>query len=482
MVGKFLLSFILTLCIGGILSVKAQSFTYTYYNSCLQRDETIQVPVGGSTTISFLGRTRTFTQTEIESGEIENWRSNIISSLPPGTDPCASERGQAASGASTNLGNFLGSVSANNVVSLTSVVSMASSIGNSVGGLGAGTTGGTTGQNGNGSNSNSSGSSSGGSGNNSGGSSGNTGDGSGSNTGGSGSSTGGSGLGSGSGNGSAPGNNTGGGGSNQRSGSTQNGSSTENNSESGGVTALGEQNQQVSSGGESGSSDGGGSSGGGKSSRGSSRAASGALIATGDIVVIRNDSDITKTGNDNFRFNTSLTHVNTEQTFIKGLNINYQTGQNILNLSGYGSLKVKNYMGIFSTSYMTNFGNDWFLTASLLNAQKINKVTLMAGTTFTTGKLSDQDFRNWALMGGGFTNFKGGRSLGINFLGLGVYSPYTYYYQGQWYQSGLLFIPMINTDMKVTSKFKWTISFSGVYQVNQSFLNWQVLTGTKILL
>jgi hypothetical protein len=139
-------------------------------------------------------------------------------------------------------------------------------------------------------------------------------------------------------------------------------------------------------------------------------------------------------------------------------------------------------MGIFSTSYMTNFREDWFFTGSLLNAQKIDKVTLMAGTTFTTGKLADQDFRNWALMAGGFTNFKGGRSLGVNFLCLGVYSPYTYYYTGQWYQSGLLIIPMLNTDMKVTSKFKWTVSFSGVYQLNQSFLNWQVLTGTKLML
>ena len=99
MVGKFLLSFILTLCIGGILSVKAQSFTYTYYNSCLQRNETIQIPIGGSVTINFLGRFRTFTQAEMENGELERWREGIISSLPPGTDPCASERGQAASGA-----------------------------------------------------------------------------------------------------------------------------------------------------------------------------------------------------------------------------------------------------------------------------------------------------------------------------------------------------------------------------------------------
>ena len=245
---------------------------------------------------------------------------------------------------------------------------------------------------------------------------------------------------------------------------------------------MGEQNQQTASGGESENSGDGGGGGGGGKSKSSSKVSNGALIATGDIVIIRNDSDITKKGSDNFRFNTSLTHVNTSQTFIKGININYQTGQNILNVSGYGSLKYKGYMGIFSTSYMSNFKEDWFLTASLLNAQKINKITLMGGTTFTLGEISKNTFRNWSLIGGGFTNFKGGKSIGVNFLGLAVYSPYIYFYAGQWYKSGFLFIPMVNTDLKVTDKFKWTISFSGVYQLNQTFLNWQVLTGTKLML
>ncbi|NBP56886.1 hypothetical protein EBU71_10230 [bacterium] len=467
MVGKFLISLFFSLCIGGILSLKAQSFTYTYINPCNGRSQSVQLSTQSSqVTMFFAGQARNFTYAELESGAYEQWVQAIRNSLPPGANPCASEGARE----STNITNFIGSVTANNISSLTSVVSMASSIGNSIGGVGSGTPGGSEGGSSQNSNTGSGGQNSG-SDNNNNSSSGSSGSGNNNSSGGSGGSSGSNSSGSSSGS-------SGSSGSNQRSGSNPKDGSSNQDSESGETTAIGEQNQQVSSGGESGNQE--GSSG--KSSRGSSKVSNGALIATGDIVVIRNDSDITKTGNDNFRFNTSLTHVNTEQTFIKGININYQTGQNILNLSGYGSLKVKNYMGIFSTSYMTNFREDWFFTGSLLNAQKIDKVTLMAGTTFTTGKLADQDFRNWALMAGGFTNFKGGRSLGVNFLGLGVYSPYTYYYAGQWYQSGLLIIPMINTDMKVTSKFKWTVSFSGVYQLNQSFLNWQVLTGTKILL
>ena len=404
MVGKkYLLVFLFV--IGGGLSVKAQSFTYSYINPCSGRTESIQLQTQTSQiTMFYAGQYRIFTCAELEAGAYEQWVQSIRDALPPGANPCAAEGAEA----SNNVSNFIGSVTAGGVANLTSVVSMASSIGSSVGNIPT----------------------------------------------------------------PPPAPRNEGGGSNNSSSTTEGG---------GEITVTDEKNQQTASGGESESSE-GGSGGGGKGGKSSSKVSNGALIATGDIVIIRNDSNIAKKGNDNFRFNTSLTHVNTSQTFIKGININYQTGQNIINLSGYGSLKYKGYMGIFSTSYMTNFNDNWFLTASLLNAQKINKVTLMGGTTFTLGEISKNTFRNWSLIGGGFTNFKGGKSLGVNFLGLAVYSPYIYFYAGQWYKSGFLFIPMVNTDLKVTDKFKWTISFSGVYQLNQTFLNWQVLTGTKILL
>lgn len=407
MVGKnLLLTTILT--IGGILGVEAQSFTYSYINPCNGRTESVQLQTQSSeVTMFYAGQYRIFTYAELSGGAYEQWVQSIRDALPPGSNPCAAEGAEA----SNNVSNFIGSVTAGGVANLTSVVSMASSIGSSVGNIPTPPP--------------------------------------------------------------APRN---------EGGSNNNNNNSNSSTESGGGGAVGEQNQQTASGGESENSGDGGGGGGGGKSKSSSKVSNGALIATGDIVIIRNDSDITKKGNDNFRFNTSLTHVNTSQTFIKGININYQTGQNILNLSGYGSLKYKEYMGIFSTSYMTNFKEDWFLTASLLNAQKINKVTLMGGTTFTLGEISKNTFKNWSLIGGGFTNFKGGKSIGVNFLGLAVYSPYIYFYAGQWYKSGFLFIPMVNTDLKVTDKFKWTVSFSGVYQLNQTFLNWQVLTGTKLML
>jgi hypothetical protein len=400
MVGKKIL-FLFIFLLGGILGTHAQNFTYFYINPCNGKTESVQLETqSSSVTMFYAGQFRSFTYAELDACAYNLWVQGIKDALPLGANPCASEGVET----SNNVSNFLGSVTANAVVNITSVVSMASSIGSSVGNIPTPP---------------------------------------------------------------PPPRNSGSGSNNDN-----NNSSSEGGSE---ITTADDKNQQIASGGESENNGGGG----GKSS---SKVSNGALIATGDIVIIRNDSNITKSGNDNFRFNTSLTHINTEQTFIKGININYQTGQNILNLSGYGSLKYKGYMGIFSTSFMTNFNTDWFLTASLLNAQKLNKVTLMGGTTYTTGQINKNDFRNWSLIGGGFTNFKGGKSIGLNFLGLGVYSPYIFFYAGQWYKSGFLIIPMVNTDFKVTDKFKWTVSFSGVYQLNQSFQNWQVLTGTKILL
>ena len=223
------------------------------------------------------------------------------------------------------------------------------------------------------------------------------------------------------------------------------------------------------------------SSGGGKKSN-SERISRGALIGAADLVIIRNDSLITKSGNDNLKINSSLTHVNTKQTIIKGVNVNYQTGVSILNLTLYGSYKKKNYMLIGSNSSMYNFKRDWFNTTSVLASQKVSKVTLMGGTNYTFGQMGKGNFGNWSIIGGGFTNFKGGKSFGANVMLLGVYSPYIFYYDGQWYKSGILFIPLINTDFKVTDKFKWSISFAGTYQLNSNILNYQIATGAKMLL
>lgn len=261
---------------------------------------------------------------------------------------------------------------------------------------------------------------------------------------------------------------------------------TEPNIESGSSSNNGggnDQNITTASGGESeSSSDGGGGGGGNKPKSKQEKISRGALIGSGDFVAIRNGNDITKSGGDNFRFNTSLTHVNTKQNFIKGINLNYTTGENVLNTTLYGSYKTKKFMGVFSNSVMTNFKSDVFNTTTLLTAQKLGIMTGMLGTNLTLGKIGKSNFGNWSVVGGGFTGFNGGKLLSLNLMVLGVYSPYVFYYQGQWYDTGLLLVPLGNIDFKLTDKFKWSISISGAYQLNVDILNYQISTGTKMLL
>lgn len=487
-------------------------YIYNYTDPCtgILQSVTITQP-SGSVTLFYAGQYQTFTAAQLQAGAFELWVQAINAAAPAGSNPCAGNGGAITSGSNAAIGT-------NTVNNVSGIVNIAAGIGGSIGtsaipGGGPVTGGGTsnTGNNDNGSNSSnssssgsgngssSSGSSSGGSGTGSSGSSGGSSGGStggGSGSGGSGSgSSGGSGGGSGSGGSSSSGGgSTGsGGGTGQPSsgqGGTEGGVPASGGSTGGGSSsesgaAGGSENTTTASGGdsESSSSEGGGSGGGGQKQKNrQEKIGRGALIGAGDFVAIRNSANIQDTGKDNFRFNMSLTHVNTKQNFIKGLNLNFTTGENVLNTTLYGSYKAKGFMGVFSNSIMTNFKSDIFNTTTALAAQKTGIVTWMGGTNFTFGTIGKSGFQNWSLVGGGFTNFKGGRTISANIMALGIYSPYIFYYEGQWYKSGVLLVPLANVDFKLTDKFKWSLSFSGAYQWNADILNYQLSTGTKLLL
>ncbi len=486
---------LLFLSVIGVGSVFGQSFQYQYTDPCtgLLNTVTISQP-NGSVTLFYAGQWQTFTQSQLLGGGYEQWIAQINSQFPPGSNPCAGNGSQNATTLNT-------ATTTNLINNVSGIVGIATSIGSQAAGsvnVPPPTNTSTSNGSNDGSN-NSSGSGSGGSsGSTSGGSS--TGGGSGSSGGGGSGSSGGGGSGSSGGGGSGS---SGGGGSGRPDGgggSTGGGQPSSGQGEGGGGTSPtsgggttegggapegavgGQENTTTASGGESESSSEGGGGGGGKQKSKQEKVGRGALIGSGDFVVIRNGSDISKGGGDNFRFNTSLTHVNTKQNFIKGVNFNYTTGENILNATFYGSYKTQKFMGVFSNSTMTNFKSDIFNTTTVLAAQKLGFITGMLGTNLTIGKIGESNFGNWSLVGGGFTNFKGGKLLSSNVMLLGVYSPYIFYYQGQWYNSGVLLVPLMNVDMKLTDKFKWSISFSGAYQYGVDILNFQLSTGTKMLL
>jgi len=479
-------------------------YVYTYTDPCtgILNSVTINQP-SGSVTLFYAGQYNTFTQSQLQAGAFEDWVAQVNALAPPGSNPCAGAGGSLSTGSNTNTGT-------NTATNVSSIIGIATGISGNLGGSAASTgTGGistNTGSNGSSSNndngngssgSNSSGSTStggsstGGSGSSSGGGnntstgggSGSTGGSGGSGSTGSGGSTGGGSTG-GSGGQSGDNSGTGIGGGGEAGGvdtGTNTGGTTEGSGTSEGAVG-GNESTTTASGGDSESGGDGGGGGGSKRKSKQEKVGRGSLIGAGDFVIIRNGSDIKATGMDNFKFNTSITHINTKQNFIKGANLNYTTGENTANLTLYGSYKTETFMGIFSNSTMSNFKSDIFNTTTALGAQRLWKFTFMAGTNLTFGKIGESDFQNWSIVGGAFTNFSGSKVFSANVMAIGIYSPYIFYYEGQWYKSGILIVPLANCDFKITDKFKWSVSFSGAYQYQADILNFQLSTGTKILL
>ena len=222
--------------------------------------------------------------------------------------------------------------------------------------------------------------------------------------------------------------------------------------------------------------DGGGTSGGSKKSN--SIKNSGSLIASGDIVAIAN-TDQTQ----NFRFVGSITHANTRGTRIKGVLFNFTSGVNNLNVTFYKSWvnKSKKLNTVGAQSFMMDFNKNFFSTTTVLESYKVSKkLTGMFGLNFTAGKMGERSLLNMSAVAGAHSSFKVSDRISTSILILGVYSPFTQFYEGKWWDAGLLTVPFNSWDLKITKTFKFNVSFTGVYQTGESFLNYQILTGGKL--
>jgi hypothetical protein len=267
---------------------------------------------------------------------------------------------------------------------------------------------------------------------------------------------------------------------------TQGGEQTSQPSVEGGSTSgtSGNTANSVSNAIDGGSSEGGSSSGGGTSSsskkQANAKTSSGSLIASGDMVAISNTDGVTA---NQYKFVGSITHANTRGTRIKGVLFNFTTGVNNINVTLYKSWinKSRSLNLIVANSTMMDFDKNIFNTTTGLESYKINKnLTGMFGLNFTAGKMGERSFLNLSAVGGGHVSTKVTDRISTSFLVLSVYSPFTQFYDGQWWNAGVLFVPFSSWDFKITKTFKYNVSFTGVYEMNQSFLNYQVLTGGKI--
>jgi hypothetical protein len=225
-----------------------------------------------------------------------------------------------------------------------------------------------------------------------------------------------------------------------------------------------------------------GGSGGGNKKSNKAQKQSGSLIASGDIVVISN-TDQTQAGQ--MRFVGSITHANTRNTRIKGALFTYTSVANDFSLTFYKSWinPKKTFNLVLANTTMYNFKSNLLNTTTALESFRFGKgkkFTGMAGVNFTYGKLGERTLKNMSSVAGIHRNFKVSPRISTSLLVLGVYSPFTQFYEGKWWDAGVLVVPFSSWDIKITKTFKYNISFTGVYQTSGNFLNYQILTGGKL--
>ena len=414
---------------------------------------------GGTTTNSSQGTNKT------EGGSTSGTNQPTEGGNQPSGSPVGGNTAQNQPNTSPNTGN-----SGSNTGNSSNTTQTGSNTGNNT------QSGTNTGQNG-------------GSGTQSGTNTGNAGGSGGTNTGNTGSNTGNSGSGGGNtGNSGSNTNNTGGSGGSGGSGggtdtktNTTDPATTPTDSKSGGNggTTNSVANAAEASSGGSTSNASEGSGGGGKGGA-KSNVRVGSIIGTGDIVAMKSAEDNTNS----FKATMSVTKSNTDNSRAKGALLNFTTAINNSNLTFYGAFtnKSKSNTLICANSTMVNFDYDLFNTTTVLESHRFNKLSLMGGINYTIGSIAETSFSNISAVGGGFYSFKASKNISGNMLLLAVYSPFTKFYEGTWWQSGTLLVPFSSWDYSISKKFKYNISFSGTWEVGKSVLQYQILTGGKIML
>jgi hypothetical protein len=453
-------------------------YTYTYTDPCTLVQKSVYVPAGGGVVVNYFDNHSTFTSNDFSSGVFDNWIAQV--SQQNSNSPCESVTTAIVNGITNiTVANTLTVVT--NVISVTNVAQSIATIGGSMGSSMTATAGGVTNSSqseGGSTNQNSKDDKKPNSNTPAGSNSGTTGTGSTGNQN----------------QGSQTNPSTAGGTSSQPSSGTsqQGGDTTGTDQPTSTGSPTSESSVEESSGGnnlanslsnsvDGGSADGGSSSGGasgGKKKSNSSAKNVGSLIASGDVVAIAN-TDQTQ----NFRFVGSITHANTRGTRIKGVLFNFTSGVNNLNVTFYKSWinKSKKLNTVGAQSIMMDFDKNFFSTTTVLESYKVsNKFTAMFGVNFTAGKMGERSLLNLSAVGGAHSSFKVNNRVSTSILVLGVYSPFTQFYEGKWWDAGIIVVPFNSWDLKITKTFKFNVSFTGVYEVGQQFLNYQILTGGKL--
>lgn len=424
-------------------------WSYTFTDPCTLTQQTINMGSSNSIALNYFGNVQTFTQADFTNGTFDSWMSLVTQANS--SSPCesvtqvimnttSSVAVQNTIGVITNIMGVLGGDMIPQAIG-GSAVPVAEAIDNSAGEDEEGEES---------SSGNSSSSQSGSSGNQSG-------------------ESGGSGTSSGSSSGSGSSQTSGGQGNTSGSGTSTGGAedgTEEESAESAGGTSLANSISNAVDGGD-------GSAEANKNS--------GSLIASGDIVVIDNRDN---SNGRQVKVVGSITHANTKQNKIQGALFTYTTVTNDFSLTLYKSWinPKRTFNLVAANTTMTDWNQNHLNTTTALESFKFGKkkYTGMAGLNFTIGKLGERGLQNLSAVGGVHRNFRVTPKITTSALILGVYSPFTQFYEGKWWDPGVLIVPFSSWDIQITKTFKYNISFTGVWQSGGNALNYQVLTGGKI--
>jgi len=219
------------------------------------------------------------------------------------------------------------------------------------------------------------------------------------------------------------------------------------------------------------------SSGGGSSKQKNAEMKKGNIIATGDIVAIQNQ---TTDNTQQFRINASMIYADSKKILTYGGLLNFTTAINNSSLTGFVSYRMKKVTGVLANSTMINFQKDLFNTTAIIVMYPVWKFGTMVGGNATYGMFGTSSFTSYSALAGMNGTIPMGK-LNLNLMLVGLYSPYTFYYEGMWYKTNIILVPFASVDYSVTKTFKFNISFSSVYEVKNNVLNYQVLLGGKYL-
>lgn len=465
MVGK--LSLLLTMLFACAVTAAAQAFTYSYIDPCTGKKQYVTVnEPNGSITMSYNKFIKTFRIEDFNSGAFDSWLEQIKNSIP-GNNPCG--------GVGVELTTETNTLIAMNTVAVTTTVvtTVASAVMSGVSDVATGaadvtSAGGVAGAN---AEVDADGGESGG------GSSDKKGSGKSSS---SKKKSGekkkeGEGEDSEGGEGGDGGGEDGGGGEGDGGKDGEDPQSSEKDGEKSDGSGNGEQ------GGEEGGG-GGELSGGSKSANASSKQKNGNvrkgnIIATGDVVAIQNQSTDDAA---QFRINASMIYSDSKKIWTYGGLLNFTTAINNSSLTAFGSYRWKKLTTVLANSTMINFEKDLFNTTSIIAMYPVWKLGIMAGGNATYGIFGTSSFTSYSTLAGMNGTIPMGK-LNLNLMLVGLYSPYTFYYEGMWYKTNVILVPFASVDYAVTKTFKFNISFSSVYEVNNNVLNYQVLLGGKYL-